>query len=105
MIGPDGERLYLVSERALMNTVLAPSIGGLFTLFTKSYITGIEQSCRMDFCGLTNGILSGLVCVTASCNCIESWAALILGIVGSITYSLAVRIGERYKIDDPLEGF
>ena len=59
----------------------------------------------MDFQGLTNGILVGLVCITASCDCVESWAAVIIGIIGSVTYSLACLVMTKLKVDDPLEAF
>lgn len=50
-------------------------------------------------------MLAGLVCITASCDCVESWAAVIIGIIGSITYSCACRAMNAMKIDDPLEAF
>ena len=105
LIGENGEKLFLVSERAIINSILAPSIGGLFTLFTKRLITREKASNRLDFQALTNGILAGLVCVTGSCDCIETWASLLIGIIGSVTYSLACIFGEYFKLDDPLEAF
>ena len=49
LIGENGEELYLISERALINSILAPSMGGLFTLLTKRYITREEVTTRLDF--------------------------------------------------------
>jgi Amt family ammonium transporter len=89
----------------MINSILAPSIGGIFTFFTKRFITREKATTRMDFQALTNGILAGLVCVTASCNCIEPWASLLIGIIGSVTYSLACVFAEYFKVDDPLEAF
>lgn len=88
-----------------MNTILAPSAGGLFTFFTRKYITGEKRDVRLDFQGLTNGMLAGLVCITASCDSVESWAAVVIGIIGSITYSLACKAMTAMKVDDPLEAF
>jgi Amt family ammonium transporter len=99
------------AQRAMMNTILAPSAAGIFTFFVKKYISGDKVfwnsiiNIRMDFQGLTNGILAGLVSVTASCNAIEPWAAIVIGIMGSIIYSLMVRLLNKLKIDDPLEAF
>jgi len=45
----DGSKLYESAERAIMNTILAPSAGGLFTFFTRRYITGEKKDVRMDF--------------------------------------------------------
>lgn len=88
-----------------MNTVLAPSMGGLFALATKQWVSGEQLDSRLDFQALTNGILAGLVCVTAGCNCVDPWAAIVIGCLGSISYSLACRLGNYFKVDDPLEAF
>ena len=105
VVGEDGSPIYESAERAIMNTILAPASGGLFTFFTRKYITGERKDMRMDFQGLTNGMLAGLVCITASCDCVESWAAVIIGILGSITYSASCRAMNAMKVDDPLEAF
>lgn len=60
---------------------------------------------RMDFQGLTNGILAGLVSITASCNAVEPWAAGIIGIMGSLVYSVFCKVLDYLKIDDPLDAF
>ena len=105
LIGEDGSPVHLSAERAIMNTVLGASAGGLFTFVSRKVITGERKDVRLDFQGLTNGILAGLVCITASCDCVESWAAMLIGIIGSITYSLGCRALNAAKIDDPLEAF
>jgi Amt family ammonium transporter len=88
-----------------MNSILAPSSGGLFTLFSKQHITGEKLNIRLDPQGLTNGILAGLVCITASSDSVDSWSAIIIGIIGSLTYSYSVRAAAYFNIDDPLEAF
>ena len=59
----------------------------------------------MDFNSLTNGILAGLVTITAGCASVEPWAAFIMGLIGSLTYSLSCLAMNKAKIDDPLEAF
>jgi Amt family ammonium transporter len=105
LIGAEGQPNYLKAERALMNSILAPSAAGLFTLFSKQHITGEKLHIRLDPQGLTNGILAGLVCITACSESVESWSAIIIGIIGSLTYSYSVKISAHFKIDDPLEAF
>lgn len=63
------------------------------------------MNVRYDFSGLTNGILSGLVGITASCDCVEPWAAIVIGFLSSFVYCLTVRLANAAKIDDPLEAF
>ena len=59
----------------------------------------------MDFQGLTNGILAGLVSITAACNNVEPWAAVIIGIFGSLCYSVSCKVMDKLEIDDPLDAF
>lgn len=52
---------------------------------------------------MTNGILAGLVSVTAGCNDYEPWAAAVIGGIGSLVYIGSTRFLARIKVDDPLE--
>ena len=88
---------------AIINTILSPSVSSIFTFFTKNYITGKAGTQRLDFQAFTNGILAGLVVINGCADDIEPWAAMCIGCIGSITYSIAVRVMEKLKIDDPLE--
>jgi len=90
---------------AMVNTIVAPSAAGLFTFATRKYITGQNQDHRLDFGALTNGLLAGCVFITAGCAQVEPWAAIVIGICGSIIYSLACLALEKLEIDDPLEAF
>lgn len=89
----------------MVNSILAPSSAGIFTFYTRKYITGQKKNIRMDFQALTNGILAGLVSITAGCATVEPWAAIIIGVIGSIVYSISCRITEYLHVDDPLEAF
>jgi len=89
----------------MVNTVIAPSAAGLFTFMTRKYITGQNKDHRLDFGALTNGLLAGCVSITAGCAEVEPWAAIVIGLIGSVIYSLACLLLEKLKIDDPLEAF
>ena len=93
------------AERAIINTILAPAASGLLTFVTRKHITGEKKDIRLDFQALTNGILAGLVAITAGCASVEPWAAVVMGLIGSLTYSLACLGMNKAKIDDPLEAF
>merc|ERR1711907_902469 len=71
----------------------------------RKYITRERRDIRLDFQALTNGILAGLVTITAGCASVEPWAAVVMGLIGSVTYSLACLVMNKLKIDDPLEAF
>jgi ammonium transporter, Amt family len=49
-----------------------------------------------------NGLLAGLVAVTAPVGTIETWAALVIGAIGGVIVVLSVRMFDRLKIDDPV---
>lgn len=91
--------------KAMVNTILAPSAAGLLTFLTRKYITGQNKDHRLDFGALTNGLLAGCVSITASCAAVEPWAAIVIGLIGSVVYSGACVLTEKFEIDDPLEAF
>lgn len=62
-----------------------------------------EDDIRMDFQALCNGILAGLVSITANCDAVDSWAAVVIGLLGAVFYSLACRFMNYVRVDDPLE--
>jgi len=86
----------------MMNTIIAPSAAGLVTFAIEQRLGG-NQNIRYNFSALTNGILAGLVSVTAGCNDYEPWAAALVGAIGSLVYIGSTRIMAKIKVDDPLE--
>jgi Amt family ammonium transporter len=52
---------------------------------------------------LCNGVLAGLVSVTAGCARIELWSAAIIGIIGSMIFLLSKKLIQRNEIDDPMD--
>ena len=80
------------------NTAIAAAFGALTAMF---YIT--KRTGKPDPGMMINGMLAGLVAVTAPCAFIAPWAAAVIGIIGSILAIEAVFIVERkFKIDDPV---
>ena len=60
---------------------------------TKKFIVGgLSSVQRHDLIGLCNGMMAGCVVVTACCDRISPWAAFVVGIIASFTYSFAVRL-------------
>ena len=50
-----------------------------------------------------NGILGGLVSITAPCPMVEAWAGLLIGFLGGIiTWASSVML-KKLKVDDPLD--
>ena len=98
----------------MMNTLLAPTASGLFCYFLKSYLVkeyrdgerSYDLECIPSKIGsLTNGMLAGLVGVTAVCDAAEPWAALLIGLFAGLVYCMACKLLIHLKVDDPLEAF
>jgi Amt family ammonium transporter len=49
-----------------------------------------------------NGLLAGLVSITAGCGALDNWGALAAGLIGGVVVVLAVQLFERSGVDDPV---
>lgn len=82
----------------VVNTLLASVTGALGAMFTMWIKYG-----KPDASMSANGMLAGLVAVTASAAFIESWAALAIGAVAGVLVVGSVLFVERVmKVDDPV---
>lgn len=91
-----------------MNTILAPATAGMSCFLIRKYIASSKKEVRdvnWDHMSILNGVLCGLVAVTASCAFITDWGAIIIGGLSPLFYSLSIRIFEKLKIEDPAEVF
>ena len=80
------------------NTMLA-SASGAFAAFV--YVKA--RFGKPDPSWLANGMLAGLVAITAPCAFVSAWAALLIGAVsGVLVVVAAVFIDAKLKIDDPV---
>ena len=80
------------------NTAIAAAFGAVAAMF---YIT--KRTGKPDPGMMVNGMLAGLVAVTAPCAFIAPWAAAVIGVIAAILAIEAVFIVERkFKIDDPV---
>ena len=81
-----------------VNTMLASSAGALSALFR------VWSTARKPDIGMAcNGLLAGLVSITAGCAFVAPAAAVLIGAVaGLITCSSVVALERRFRIDDPV---
>jgi Amt family ammonium transporter len=49
-----------------------------------------------------NGMLAGLVAITAPCAFVPAWAALVIGAIAGLVVCIGVLALERWRIDDPV---
>jgi len=88
--------------RVAVTTTLAAAGGGLSALFLVFAMTGART---YDLGALCNGILGGLVGITAGCSVVEPFAALIIGLMSGILVVLCSKGVEMCGIDDVLDAF
>ncbi len=84
-----------------VNTMLASGAGALAALFYM-YIKGGKADPGM----IANGLLAGLVAITAPCAFVTSLSAVIIGAVAGILVILVYNfVDKKLKIDDPVGAF
>jgi Amt family ammonium transporter len=87
-----------LGAQVAMNTTISAATGGI-TVFILCYAT----TKLYDVGGLCNGILAGLVSITAPCGNEESGSAILIGMIGGIIYQGSSMLQKRLKIDDPVD--
>ncbi|WP_242395529.1 ammonium transporter [Anaeromyxobacter oryzisoli] len=81
-----------------VNTMLAGATGAF-----ASYLYVKIKWGKADPSWLANGMLAGLVAITAPCAFVSSWAAALIGAVsGVLVVAAALFIDTKLKIDDPV---
>jgi Amt family ammonium transporter len=81
----------------VVNTMLAGIIGALAAMVTLM-LKGLKPDPTM----CCNGMLAGLVAITAPCAFVDPWAAAVIGLVAGGLVVMSVFFWERVGIDDPV---
>eukprot|EP00803_Ostreobium_quekettii_P002948 evm.model.scf_2798.3 EVM.evm.TU.scf_2798.3 scf_2798:13298-18695(+) len=92
------EHMYVASKCAV-NTTLSAAGGGLTTLLVDTVVFNHPP----DISPILNGLLAGLVSITAGCASVEPYAALAIGCFSGIIYYTASLTLKKLLIDDPLD--
>lgn len=80
-----------------INTMLAGASGGTSALLITSKKFG-----KADPSMTINGVLSGLVAVTAGCAFVSQWSAIIIGAISGLLVIYATLFVDHLKVDDPV---
>jgi Amt family ammonium transporter len=89
----------LRNAMSVVNTMLASATGAMATMLWMWKVRGNKPDPSM----MCNGMLAGLVAITAPCAYVNSVSACIIGLVSGILVVEVVFIVERkLKIDDPV---
>ncbi|HEY5890040.1 MAG TPA: ammonium transporter [Acidimicrobiia bacterium] len=80
-----------------LKTLLAACAGSVAAMLLNWRLDG-----KPDVSIAANGLLAGLVAVTAPVGSIETWASVVIGGIGGLIVVLSVRLFDRLRIDDPV---
>ena len=80
-----------------VTTTLAGAAGGVAACFTAWALNG-----KPDLSMIINGILAGLVGITAGCAGVNYISAIIIGLIAGVIVVFAVGFFDSIKIDDPV---
>lgn len=81
-----------------VTTNIAAAVGGIVALI-YTWIAFGKPSLSM----VCNGILAGLVGITAGCDCVPIWAAAVIGLIASVVMCFFVNfLDTKLHIDDPV---
>ena len=82
----------------IVNTILASAFGCLSAMFIAWWKYG-----KPDASLTANGLLAGLVAITAPCAFVAPWAAAIIGtIAGAVMFATVIFLDHKLKVDDPV---
>jgi len=98
-LGATGDNSALI-QVVCMNTTLSAAMGGLTSFLLVMFIDKIE--CVAS---LSNGLLAGLVGITAGCDSANSYWALAIGFVSGCLFVGSSKLLKVLKVDDPLDAF
>jgi ammonium transporter, Amt family len=84
---------------AAVNTLLAGAAGGCSAMM---YMWLFGPTKKPDPGMSVNGILAGLVAITAPCAFVDIWAAVVIGLIAGLIVCWASVLIEKLKIDDPV---
>ena len=83
--------------RIATNTLLAAGAGGFMAMLISWIMFG-----KPDISMALNGMLGGLVGITANCDGVTNLSAVIIGLVAGALVVLGVLMLDKFRIDDPV---
>lgn len=106
-IGFNGGSAQLGAQTAtiIVNTLTAGAFGAIGVMMLTWALRGVPPADM-----ILNGVLGGLVAVTANANVVSIPAACVIGLIGGATVVIGTRLLERWRLDDavgaiPVHGF
>lgn len=91
----------LAADNRVAEIAVVTLAGGLFGIL-GAFITSYLVQKTIDIGMVGNGLIAGLVAITAPSGYVIVWPAVIIGFVAGIIVVLGVLLFDRLKLDDPV---
>jgi Amt family ammonium transporter len=88
-----------LAVNAAVNTLIAGAVGGCVAMLYMWHISPVKKP---DPSMSVNGVLAGLVAITAPCAFVDPIGAVLIGAVAGVLVCLATTWLEKARIDDPV---
>ena len=90
------------AARCVVNTTLSAATCGLVVVVLDKLL----GSRTWDVGAVCNGVLGGLVSISAACSTVYPWAAVLIGAIGGcVCFGASRLVLHVLKVDDPLDAF
>ncbi len=96
----DGTQNIDIVMHIAVTTSLAAAAGGLCATLLSWFMFS-----KPDLSMGLNGILGGLVGITACCDCMSDWMSIVVGLVAGVLVTGAILLLDKLQIDDPVGAF
>jgi Amt family ammonium transporter len=95
-----------VAAKIMVTTTLSAVSGALSTFFLGSAVDSYRDGkprLRLEY--INNGVLIGLVAITAGCSVVEPWAAVVIGVFAAPFFLGTSKLVKLCGIDDVVDAF
>ena len=92
-----GEANVFALSKVAVNTTLSAAAGGFMAMLVSWCMFS-----KPDISMALNGVLAGLVGITANCDAVTNLSAVIIGLVSGVLVVIGILMLDKLKIDDPV---
>jgi Amt family ammonium transporter len=89
-----------IASKVCVTTTLAAAAGAITcTVYSHFALKTFDLMLSL------NGVLAGLVSITAGCSVVDPWQAAVIAVIGAFLFILSSAGLKKAQIDDPLDAF
>jgi Amt family ammonium transporter len=91
----------LLADEFVPQLALKTLLAGCAGAVTAMLVNWLRDG-KPDVSIAANGLLAGLVAITAPVGAVETWASVVIGAIGGLIVVFSVTMFDRLKVDDPV---